>query len=170
MNSPHAATAQDVQKLGKMIHGIQIAFMTTVADDGSLHARPMATQHTEFDGTLWFFTREHSAKVDELEQREQVSLTYADPRDQTYVAVVGTAELVQDEAKMKELWHPLLKAWFPKGLNDPELALLKVTVDRAEYWDSHSSTLVHLIGFAKAMLTGKPYEPGNHDSLTLEHV
>lgn len=170
MSNPTAATEQDVRKLGHLIRGIQVAFLTTVADDGTLHARPMATQHTDFDGTLWFFTREHSTKVDEVNARQQVGLTYADPHEQTYVAISGTAEVVDDDARKKELWHPLLKAWFPKGLSDPELALLKVTVERAEYWDAYNSTFVHLVGFAKALVTGEPYAPGEHKSLTLERV
>jgi general stress protein 26 len=127
----------------------------------------MATQHTDFDGTLWFFTREHSAKVEEVSQRRQVSVTYSDPHEQTYVAIAGTAEVVRDEAKMKELWHPLRKAWFPKGLGDPELSLLRVTVDRAEYWDAYNSTLVQIVGFAKALVTGEPYAPGDHKVVSL---
>lgn len=63
------------------------------------------------------------------------------------------------------IWNPLYKAWFPEGLEDPALGLLKVTVEKAEYWDSPGSAVVHLIGFAKAMLTGKPYSGGKHEKL-----
>ena len=66
----------------------------------------------------------------------------------------GTARLVHDREKAEQLWRPLYKAWFPKGIDDPDLALLCVHVDRAEYWDSPSSIAVKLAGFARAIVTG----------------
>ena len=146
-----------VQKLCELIKGIRIAMLTTVDDDGSLRSRPMANQDTAFDGTLWFFTEFNSAKVHEVEHDQHVNLSYAKPEDSTYVSVSGKATIVRDRAKMEELWSPIHKAWFPKGLDDPNIALLRVDVDKAEYWDSPSSAVVRLIGFAKAITTGKRY-------------
>ena len=76
---------------------------------------------------------------------------------------------VTDRGKMKELWSPLHKAWFPKGLDDPNIELLRIDVDRAEYWDAPSSAVVQLFGFAKAMLTGKRYgeEGVDHEKVKL---
>jgi general stress protein 26 len=82
--------------------------------------------------------------------------------------VSGRAELVLDKQKMAELWNPVYKAWFPKGLEDPEIALLRVKVEKAEYWDMPHSAAVKVIGFAKAVLTGKPYEPGENKKLDLD--
>lgn len=160
---------QDVQKLGELIKDVKIAMMTTVDPDGSLRSRPMATQKAEFDGTLWFFTYASSAKVNEVEQTHEVNLSYAAPDSNTYVSVSGPAELVRDQAKAKELWNPILKAWFPKGLEEPDLALLHVTVEKAEFWDSPSSAMVHLAGFVKAIATGHAYQPspGEHEKITL---
>ena len=156
-----------VQKLGAMIKDIKIAMLTTVDADGSLRSRPMATQSTDFDGDLWFFTRADSPKVDEVRRDEAVNLSYAAPAKQRYVSISGTARLVRDRAKAEELWNPLLKAWFPQGLDDPDLALLKVAVEKAEYWDSPSSTMVHLVGFVKALATGQPYKPGENEKIDL---
>ncbi len=158
---------ESVKKLSDLIKGIRMAMLTTAEDDGSLRSRPMATQDAEFDGSLWFFTRAEAPKVDEVRRDDHVNLSYAEPKSQQYVSVSGRAELVRDPSKIHELWNPLLKAWFPKGLDDPELALLRIDVDKAEYWDSHSSAMVHLIGFVKASVTGKPYEPGQHEKIDL---
>ena len=128
----------------------------------------METQKTAFDGTLWFFTKEHSGKVDEVQRDRHVNLSYADPGKQHYVSVSGRASVVTDREKAKELWNPVLKAWFPKGLDDPELALLKVTVEKAEYWDSPSSAVVHRVGLAKALVTGKEYRPGENEKIELQ--
>ena len=161
--------AENVQKLAKLIKDVRVAMLTTIEADGSLRSRPMETQQTEFDGTLWFFTWIDTAKVHEIEHDHHVNLSYAHPSDQVYVSVSGTARVVRDQAKAKELWNPLHKAWFPKGVDDPNLGLLRVDVEKAEYWDSPSSAVVQLIGFAKAIATGKPYgeEAADHEKITL---
>jgi general stress protein 26 len=156
-----------IQKLGEMIQEIEVAMLTTVDADGTLRSRPMVTQRTVFDGDLWFFTRADSAKVDEVRRAETVNLSYAAPDKQRYVSVSGTARLVRDRPKAEALWNPFLKAWFPGGLDDPDLALLKVSVERAEYWDSPSSAVVHLVGFVKALATGQPYKPGENEKVDL---
>lgn len=161
--------SEDIKKLGELIKDIKIAMLTTVDEDGSLRSRPMATQKTEFDGDLWFFTRASAPKVEEIEKHYDVNVSYADPGSNSYVSVSGKAVLLHDLAKTKELWNPLLKAWFPKGLEDPELALLRVKVENAEYWDSPSSTMVQLAGYVKAIATGHTYKasPGEHEKISL---
>ncbi len=160
----------DIEKLRELIKGIRIAMLTTVDQDGSLRSRPMGTQQSELDGDLWFFTSHSSPKVEEIEREHQVNVSYADPGDQRYVSVSGTARVVRDHAKAKELWSPLLRTWFPKGLEDPDLALLKVEVQKAEYWDSPSSTMVYLAGFVKAVVTGKRPDMGEHEKLDLSNA
>ena len=164
----HAAA---VQKLGKLISDVQFAMLTTADPDGSLRSRPMATHFNhnakEFDGTLWFFTKDHSPKVDEVQKDHHVGVSFASPEQSTYVSVSGMATLVKDRAKNEELWDKKYIAWFPKGLDEPELALLKVTVDKAEYWDAPSSTVAHIVGFVKAATTGKPAHVGDHDKITM---
>jgi general stress protein 26 len=163
-------TQQDeIKKLGELIKDVKIAMLTTVDQDGSLHSRPMATQQTPFDGDLWFFTDGRSAKIDEVQNEERVNVSYANPDDSQYVSVSGTAVLIRDREKAKQLWNPILKAWFPEGLEDPNLALLKVSVEKAEYWDTPSGKMVQAIGFVKALATGKRYEAdqGEHSKVEL---
>lgn len=162
--TPHA---EAFKKLGELIDGIQFAMLTSVSQEGTLHSRPMATQQVEFDGDLWFFTGASTEKVGEVQHEHQVNVAYADPQNQRYVSVAGTARLVRDQAKIKELWKPALKAWFPKGLDDPDLALLKVEVASAEYWDSPSSTVAQVVGFAKALVTGQRAQMGENEQLKL---
>jgi general stress protein 26 len=156
--------SEQIEKVADLIEDIRIAFLTTVASDGTLHSRPMATQRDRFDGTLYFFTYADSEKVRETDQQRRVAVTFADPSSNTYVALTGNAHTLRDKAKAEELWHPFLKTWFPQGLEDPNLALLHVHVDHAEYWDSPSSTFIHLYGLAKSTLTGRPPQPGDHQS------
>ncbi len=159
---------EDVKKLGELLEDMRIGMLTTAETDGSLHSRPMATQQIEFDGDLWFFTEIDSGKVHELQQDRNVNVSYASEKDNRYVSITGKGNLVRDRAKIEELWNPILKAWFPKGLEDPNLGLLKITVTSAEYWDSPSSVVVHLVGFIKATVTGQSYEPGEHAKVDLK--
>ncbi len=160
---------EEIKKLAELIKDVKIAMLSTVDEDGSLRSRPMATQQAEFDGDLWFFTDGRSPKIDEVQSEEHVNLSYASPEHSRYVSVSGTARLIRDRAKAKELWNPIYKAWFPGGLDDPNLALLKVSVQKAEYWDSPSGMVVQAIGFVKALATGKRYEagPGEHEKVEL---
>lgn len=150
------ADAEGTRKLWDMIEDIDIAMLTTTDEDGVLHSRPMGTIKHDFDGDLWFFTRASSHKVLEIRQHEEVCLSYADPDDQDYVSVSGRATLVRDKAKAEELWSEPLRTWFPKGLDDPDIALLKVHVTHAEYWDSPNGKMVYALGYMKARLTGEP--------------
>jgi general stress protein 26 len=132
------------RKLRKIIRNARVAMLTTVASDGSLRSRPMATPDADFDGELWFFTRYNSPKSEEIQENQRVNVTYASPKNDRYVSVSGTAAVVRDAEKVKELWRGKLKEWFPEGKKDPDLALLKVTIDKAEYWDASENRMVDL--------------------------
>jgi general stress protein 26 len=167
-STPSPTHEQAVEKLARMIHGITYAMMTTVDAEGCMRSRPMATQNTEFDGTLWFFTGASTCKAGEIQRDQHVNLSYAQPEENRYVSVSGRATLVRDRAKIEELWNPAYKAWFPKGKEDPDIALIRVDVDKAEYWDSPSSAMVHVAGFLKAIVTGQRLDyAGENEKLNL---
>ena len=152
---------ESIEKLKELIEGIDFAMLTTLSGD-KLHSRPMSTQEFEFNGDLWFFTSDKTHKVEEINKDNRVNVAYAKPESNTYVSVSGTASLVKDRAKIEELWSPIFKAWFPEGLDDPSLALLKISVEDAEYWDSSNSALVQIAGFVKALVTGQSADGGDH--------
>jgi len=155
--------------LQDMINDVEIAMMTTVAGEDFLRSRPMMTQRTEDDGVLWFFTNDHHAKAKELAEDPRVNVSYSKIDAQRYVSVSGLGEVVHDEEKKRQLWKPIYKTWFPDGADDPHLALLKVYIEKAEYWDAPASTWVELAGFAKSLLIGKAYEAtrDEHDTVDL---
>jgi general stress protein 26 len=155
-----------IKKLDEMIEGIDFCMLTTI-DRGHLRSRPMSTQQFEFDGDLWFFTSDNTHKVEEIANDGRVNVAYSDPSNNRYVSVSGRASLSKDRAKIEELWNPAHKAWFPDGLDDPHLALLKVEVEEAEYWDSPSSTIVQIAGFVKAIATGTEMDYGENKKLQL---
>lgn len=157
---------ESLEKLHEKIKDIKLCMLTTIEKDGSLRSRPMATIHSQPDGILWFFTKEFSTKVEEILNIDQVNLSYADMSGGVYVSVSGSATIVHDKQKMEQLWNPLLRAWFPQGIDDPDIALLRVEMAQAEYWEASSNKMVQLFGMVKAMITGKEYKQGDHEKLT----
>jgi general stress protein 26 len=159
---------EQLGKLDEMIKNIRIAMLITLEMDGSLRSRPVAVTQMAFHGELWFFTLVDTPKEVESQQHRQVNVSFADPEHQEYVSISGTASLVQDRQKMEEFWSPWFSPWFPQGIKDPNLALLKVDVEKAEYWDEPSSTMIQLYGVVKATLTGKAPQAGEHAKLVVD--
>ncbi|NBO18761.1 MAG: hypothetical protein EBV03_05955 [Proteobacteria bacterium] len=159
-------TAQAREKVWDMIRHIRIAHMVT-HDGPDMHARPMYFMNTDFDGNLWFFTSMDSPKVAEIERNNQVLLLFSDPAKQNYVSVYGNAVIRNDREKIAELWSEMARAWFPEGKDDANLRLIKVEMERAEYWDSPSQALVVLYGYAVARLTGHVPKVGEHEKVIM---
>ncbi len=152
-----------IDKLKAIIKDVRIAMMCTFGSRGRIESRPMGTAGVDDDGSIWFFTNDESEKIKEIENEHGLCLAYSKPTDNTYANINGKALKVDDKAKAKELWSDILKAWFPKGLDDPKLTLIKVTPHQAEYWDSNDNRMVVFFKMAKAAITGEPYT-GNKDS------
>ncbi|MGZ5406073.1 MAG: pyridoxamine 5'-phosphate oxidase family protein, partial [Nocardioides sp.] len=75
-----------------------------------------------------------------------------------WVSVVGHAHVVDDRAKLADLWNTFAEAWLPGGPDDPQATLLRVDADRAEFWDTPGSKVASLISFAKTKLTGETFD------------
>lgn len=157
----------DLKRLANLIKEIKIAMLITSNEDGSMHSRPMATQELNvenFDGTLWFFSKKNSQKNQSLENDQHVTLAYANPSKNHYISINGRATISNDRGLMKELWTPILKAWFPEGLMDPELSLIGVNIESAEIWDSPISKAEQMMGVVRSAITGKPYQNDKNSS------
>lgn len=159
---------EQLSKVGELVNDIKFAMMTTENQDGELTSRPMTTLQMDSEGNCWFFTARSSHKVGDLQQNLHVNLSYARIDKQDYLSVTGTAELVADKAKMQALWTPWIKPWFPEGLDDPDLALLKVRIESAEYWDAPGSQAKRLYGLVKGMMTGKTDSLGTNQSIRVQ--
>jgi general stress protein 26 len=150
----------DRQKIWDLIKDSHSALLVTVGED-SLDSRPMGCLQKKFDDTLWFLTFRHSLKIKELARDARVLVSYARPTDYEYVSLSGRGEIVDDSAKIKELWFEGLRVWFPNGPEDPELALLRVHVDEAKYWTNAASVVTYAWAYVKARLTGERPDPSD---------
>lgn len=158
----------DRAKLAELIKSIKFVMLTTVEQDGKLHSRPMTMQDIEFDGDLWFFTSANTPKAWDINRNHQVNVSFADPNKQTFISACGLASLVRDRNKIEELWRPTYYAFFPKGLDDPDLALLKVSVQTAEYWDAPGSPVSRAFNLVKAIAKSDPGQMGEHGKVAVK--
>ena len=149
-----STTHEEQQKVWELIKEVGIALMVTSTGEG-LRGRPMAAMNKTFEGDLWFASRDDTPKLGEIASESHVLLAYSEPKSQNYVSVAGMARVIHDKAKVNELWTEGLRVWFPAGPDDPNIALIRVTVETAEYWDSPSSKWLYAYGYAKARLTGE---------------
>jgi general stress protein 26 len=166
------AAAQSPSKtaalLGKLIEDIDIAMLTTVGADGELVSRPLSTQRSQYDGRrVWFFTEGDSPKVGEIRRHPKVNLAYASKDKNTYVSVAGRARVMRDQAMIDQFWNDALKAFFPKGKDDPNLVLLEVEPRTVEYWDGPGTWLGKVVAFVVARVTKREEVMGENRLLDL---
>lgn len=149
----------DKSRVWELIKGARAAMLVTVARDGSLNARPMGCVQSGFDGRLWFITFKESPKAREIEQDQRVLVSYERSKKFEFVMATGRAELVDDPAKLKQLWSEGFRVWFPSGPDSPDIALIAVDVDEVKAWTRPASLFTYALLYMRARLTGKRPSP-----------
>jgi general stress protein 26 len=156
-----------LKKLKELVEEIRICMFVTNTTGSHEHTRPMATIETEDNGTLWFYTDIRSIKVEEVNNQHTVHLVYAHPGKDSYVDVWGSAEIITDRQQVVDKWSPIVKAWFPDGVTDPNLALLKVQPYEAYYWEAKSGKMIEFLKMAASIVTGKRLAEGAEGALNV---
>ena len=159
MSDQQMTREEAVKTVASLVKDIKFAMLVTVTDEGHLHARPMTTQQTEFDGDIWFIGAKDSEAVHDMRSRPHVNVSYADTGSSNYVSVHGRAELVEDRAKLDELWSDMYNMYFEQGKEDPNVQLIKIHAEGAEFWESGGKVRT-LFALAKNLLPGQRAEPG----------
>ena len=156
----------EMQKIHDLIEKFDTAMLVTHGRDGFERARPMAIANVEPNGTVWFFTGRVSEKVREILVDDEVLLVMQKDHS-LYLSLSGHATLVDNSGKAAELWRESYKTWFPGGINDPNLLLVRVSANLVEYWDNTGlNGIKYLFESAKAYVQGvspKVSEPEQHD-------
>jgi len=164
----HLSDTEALKKFNKLVNDINVCMFITENKDDE-HTRPMATIEVEENGTLWFFTDIRSIKVEEVSTQREVHLVYAHPGKESYMDVWGSAQVVTDKQSIKDKWSPIVKAWFPNGVDDPNIALLKVTPYNIYYWDAETGKMVSFLKIAASAVTGKKLAEGAEGKLVLNN-
>jgi general stress protein 26 len=153
--------------LWKLIKDIRFCMLTHRHPDGSLHSHPLTTQSKSLKPgePLCFFVSRKTELGQRLQADGNVCVNYADLKEDVWVCISGNARVVDDLDKKKSLFGALNKAWFPGGAEDPDLELIEVDIQHAEYWNVKESKTTQLLKMASAAVSGTPPEMGEHREL-----
>jgi general stress protein 26 len=165
------STPDDRERLWSLIKDIRFAMFTTRHSNGHLHSRPMTVQNKRMDEdvALWFFMSRGSEPVGDVLREHTVNVAFAHPDKDSYVSVSGEAKVVSDSSKAAALWSKIAEAWFPGGPEDPDLALVRVSITHADYWDVKESKPVQIFKMMKAAVTGtRPTGMGEHGQVRMD--
>jgi general stress protein 26 len=155
----------DLHELGELIGDIEVAMLTTHAEDGSLVSRPLQTLKLDAQGELIFFTAANSHKIAELTDDADANLAYAHPGEHRYVSVRGRARMDRNDDTIDELWSIGQKVFFPDGRDDPNLMVLRIRVRDAVYWETADNVVARAFDFARGLLDDKPGDLGKQGRL-----
>jgi general stress protein 26 len=131
------AIVADNTRLGEIISSVQVGMLTTVQTNGELRSRPLLCADFDFD-SLWFVVKGSMPLMAESMGNRVVNVAFSCPEKNLYASVTGLAQVVEDEKMVQKLWRPEMNSWFSSGLNEPDLALLRVDIHHSEAWDGES--------------------------------
>jgi general stress protein 26 len=158
-----------VRRLKALLKGIPVGMLTTQTPDGEHRSRPMLVQDFDSTGWLWFVSDRSSRKACELLRSPDASVVFQSPRGDRFIVVHGIAVVVHDDVKVRRMWNPTYRAWFPRGLRDSQVALIALRVITADYWLVPRTRITRGLGAVKALVTRRRYEARKRGTLDLLH-
>lgn len=161
------ADQEGIDKLTKLVKAADICMFATNLSSYPVSVRPMSTQDVDDEGMLWFFSQASSNKNAELQADNRVQLFYSNMGSSEYLSISGTATILQDAQKAKELWSVWVKTWFTEGPNDPDLTLIKVQPEEGYYWDTKNNKMVSLLKIMTGAIIGKTMDDSVEGSIEI---
>jgi len=129
-----------LKDLAKEMRDIDIAMLSTHAENGQIAGRPMSNnREVDYDGDSYYFTWEQAMMVSDISRDPKVMLAFQGKKglfghDLFLASVEGRAELIHDKAAFKAHWTSDLDHWFKHGVDTPGIVLIKVHATRIHYW------------------------------------
>jgi general stress protein 26 len=157
-------TTRDTDRVWELMKKIGFAMLVT-RDGEKLRARPMSAYLERESNTIYFLTDARRHKDEEIARNPNINLSFANASDQKYVSITGTAEVSNDRAKIKQLFSTPAKAWWDSA-EDPNIRVLKITPDDAEFWDSPGSVISY-VKMAAAAVTGTRPDLGDNRKVAM---
>jgi general stress protein 26 len=157
-------TARDIDRAWDLMKKIGFAMLVT-RDGDRLRARPMSAYLERENNAIYFLTDARRHKDDEIAGNPNVNLSFANASDQKYVSVSGMAVVSNDRAKIKQLFSTPAKAWWDSA-DDPNIRVLKISPEDAEFWDS-PGTAISYVKMAAAALTGTRPDLGDNRKVAI---
>ncbi|MBK0419035.1 pyridoxamine 5'-phosphate oxidase family protein [Leucobacter sp. CSA1] len=135
-----------------IMRGERFVMLSTATPDGKIVSHPMTPQEVTDRGEVWFFIGLQGDQADAIRANPQVNLAFAETG--SWLSVAGVAEFVEDRAKVEELWDGQVDSYFDGGKDDPNLSLLKVTGESAQFWGVPGGGVVAALKIAASRIRG----------------
>ena len=149
-----------VDKIRELAKSARTCLFGTMHGGFPLNVRPMAVGSVDAAGNFWFLSGRSTEKNTHIRKDPRVQLLFANAGDSEYMSLQGTASISDDRALKEKYWSTLAKAWFPGGVDDPELTVIKFEPTDGHYWDTEHGKAVALAKILVSSLTGKPLNEG----------
>ena len=159
-DTKNLSDTEAIEKIQDIARDADICLFATDLTRLPISARPMSTQKVDDQGNLWFLSSKSSDHNKDIGNDSRVQLFYSHKGSSEYLSVYGEASILVDREIAKELWNPIVKAWFPEGVDDPELTIIKVVPSDAYYWDTKNNKTVSLLKIIAGAVTGKTMDDG----------
>lgn len=138
------ATYDAIVQLRDQLKSIRFGMLTSLGGEGDLYSRPMTLQELDDNGSLWFFTSDDQPLAHQLSVNPQANITFSEPAKDLYISLAGEASLLKDRGRAQQLWSPAVAAWYPGGIDDPHLTLIRFDTSTAEIWDVDTNQMQQL--------------------------
>ena len=157
-------TTGDTALAWDLMHKIGFAMLVTKHGE-QLRSRPMAAHIDRDEHAIYFLTDARNHRDDEIARDPHVNLAFADNSGTKYVSLSGTAAVSNDRAKIRELFSTPAKAWW-ESADDPNIRVLKIAPDGAEFWDS-PGMIASYVKMAAAAISGSKPDMGDNKKVAI---
>ncbi len=152
--TPEETGTEFIAKVKSILEHVGICMVCTQGKNGDIESRPMILQSVDPDGSLWFFFGRDTFRMNQVEPSPHVTVVAQDSKGQKCVELRGPGKIIDEKDRLQPMWKLDHGAWFPGGLDDPQLALFRVEVREAAYWEWKAGLVATTLKRLEAILTG----------------
>jgi general stress protein 26 len=125
-----------VERMRDLADTSNICMLITTDAKGKRNNKPMAAIRIDDEGNCWFFASKSSRKIKDISTNNKIEIVFANPDSDDYLEIHGSGSTICDTEEIQKNWSPLVNEWFPGGITDPEICLVKIDVTSVFYWDA----------------------------------
>jgi len=135
---------EEREKVWEIISEIKFGMIIT-KNEKKFRARPMTIIQDTFEGKLYFFTNVKAEQELRFDEQSGVSVVFSDIKSHSYITLNGTAKLIKDTHLIDQFWSFMTSVWFPKGKDDPDIALIEIDISCGEFWDNDKGSFSSMV-------------------------
>ena len=126
--------------VGNLIDKQSTAFISSVDQEGFPNTKAMlAPRLREGLHTFYLTTNTSSMRVAQYRENPKACLYFCDRRYFCGVMLIGTVEVLEDDASKALIWQEGDTLYYPQGVTDPDYCVLRFTACKGRYYSHFHS-------------------------------